>query len=224
MSHATPPPTALASKHYDQDYFDWQATVGEFGGWANLTKFERFVRDTDTVLDFGCGGGFLLKQLKCRRKLGVEPAEVAATAARSQGIEVFARADELPDHSVDLIISNNALEHTFRPLDELKALFPKLRPGGKIVFVVPCESIRWAYVPKDINHHLYSWSPMCAGNLFTEAGFHVLESKAYIHKWPPLHRQIARWGGRWAFEHACRIYGRLDRVWFQVRVVAEKPA
>jgi len=224
MSHATPPPADLASKHYDQSYFDWQATVGAFGGWANLTKFERFVRDTDTVLDFGCGGGFLLKQLKCRRKLGVEPAEAAASAARLQGIEVVARADALPDNSVDLIISNNALEHTFRPLDELKALFAKLRPGGKIVFVVPCESIRWDYAPKDINHHLYSWSPMCAGNLFTEAGFRVLESKAYVHKWPPLHRQIARWGGRWAFELACRIYGRLDRVWFQVRVVAEKPA
>jgi SAM-dependent methyltransferase len=223
VSHSTPPPAATASKHYDQGYFDWQATVGEFGGWANLSKFERYVRETDTVLDFGCGGGFLLKQLKCRRKLGIEPAEAAATAARAQGIEVFARAAELPDNSVDLVISNNALEHTFGPLDELKALFPKLRPGGKIVFVVPCESIRWAYAPKDINYHLYSWSPMCAGNLFTEAGFQVIESKAYIHKWPPLHRQIARWGGRWAFELACRIYGRLARTWFQVRVVAEKP-
>ena len=27
------------SEHYDDDYFDWQAEAGEFGGWANQTKF-----------------------------------------------------------------------------------------------------------------------------------------------------------------------------------------
>lgn len=223
MSQATPPSAPLASTHYDEAYFAWQATVGEFGGWANLTKFQRYVREADTVLDFGCGGGFMLKQLKCRRKLGVEPSATAAAVARTNGLEVFSRTDELPDASVDLVISNHALEHTLHPIAELKSLQAKLRPGGRIVLVVPCESIHYAYEPHNVNHHLFTWSPMCLGNLFTEAGFTVLESKAYIHKWPPLHRHIARWGGRWAFELACRIYGRLARVWFQVRVVAEKP-
>jgi hypothetical protein len=63
---------------------------------------------------------------------------------------------------------------------------------------------------------------MCIGNLFTEAGFSLIESRPYIHKWPPRYRAIARVGGRRLFEMACRIYGRLERSWFQVRVVAEK--
>ena len=62
----------LASAHYDARYFAWQAPQGEFGGWANLTKFRKYIRNDDRVLDFGCGGGFLLKNLTCRKRVGVE--------------------------------------------------------------------------------------------------------------------------------------------------------
>jgi len=210
------------STHYDDKYFDWQASIGEFGGWANQSKFRRHISSSSKVLDFGCGGGFLLRNLQCSKKVGVEVNPVAAETAKKNGVEVFSRADEVPDEYVDVIISNNALEHTLQPIQELKSLYRKLQRGGQIVFVVPCESISYRYVPNDVNHHLYSWSPMCIGNLFTEAGFEVLESKAYIHKWPPKYRLIAAVGGRPLFELACRIYGRLARSWFQVKVVAKK--
>ena len=212
----------LAPKHYDKGYFDWQSSVGEFGGWANQTKFAEFISGNHEVLDFGCGGGFLLRGLKCAQKVGVEVNRSAADVARDNGIEVFGSAAEVPDDYVDVIISNNALEHTLHPLQELKTLQRKLRSGGRIIFVVPCESIGYRYRPNDVNHHLYSWSPMCIGNLFTEAGFSIVESKPYIHKWPPKYKLIAGLGGRSVFEIACRIYGRLERSWFQVRVIAEK--
>ena len=75
----------------------------------------------------------------------------------------------------------------------------------------------------DFNHHLFSWSPLCLDNLLTEAGFRVLESQPYIHKWPPLYRYVAAIGGRFGFEMACRIWDRLARHWFQVRAIAERP-
>lgn len=212
----------LISGHYDDKYFDWQSSIGEFGGWANQSKFIEFISNKSRVLDFGCGGGYLLKGLKCSAKVGVEVNPSAAETARKHGIEVYGSAEEVPDDHVDVIISNNALEHALQPLEELKSLFKKLRSGGKIIFVVPCESINYKYKANDINHHLYSWSPMCIGNLFTEAGFSIIESKSYIHKWPPKYRLIAKIGGRGLFEIACRIYGRIERSWFQVRVVAEK--
>ena len=103
----------------------------------------------------------------------------------------------------------------------------KLHVGGRIIFVVPCESIGFGYKSNDINHHLYSW--MSIGYLLTEAGFTVIESKPYIHKWPrikyiwpSMYKFIATVGGRIIFDLACRIYGRIDRKWFQVRVIAEK--
>ncbi|MFN6165605.1 MAG: class I SAM-dependent methyltransferase [Pseudanabaena sp.] len=212
----------LISSHYDDQYFDWQAPIGEFGGWANQTKFIKYISEHSEVLDFGCGGGFLLRNLKCAKKVGVEVNPAAAATAKKNGLEMFRSVDKIPDDYVDVIISDNALEHTLQPLQELKSLYKKLKTGGKIIFVVPCEAISYSYKPNDINHHLYSWSPMCRGNLFTEAGFSVIESKPYIHKWPPKYQLIAKIGGRPLFEIACHIFGRIERTWFQVRVIGEK--
>ncbi len=211
------------SRHYGSQYFHWQSSIGEFGGWANRTKFDAYVSCDDTVLDFGCGGGYLLNNLHCGKRLGVEVNPDAVATANGNGVEVFSKVQDVPDDCVDVIISNNALEHTLHPLQELKALYTKLKKGGKIVFVAPCESVSYAYRPNDVNHHLYSWSPMCLGNLFTEAGYVLIESKAYIHKWPPKYKLVARIGGRGLFDMACRIYGRMERSWFQVRAVAERP-
>lgn len=212
------------STHYDADYFAWQSSIGEFGGWAEKSKFARFIKSDDDVLDFGCGGGYLLKALKCRRRVGIEINAAAINIAKQNGVEVYTRAEDVPDDYVDVIISNNALEHVLQPLDTLKALYNKLRKNGKIIFIVPCESINLVYRPNDINHHLYTWNPMCLGNLFTEAGYSVLESKPYLHRWPPrLYKTIARMGGRAIFEIACRIYGYIDRRRSQVIIVAKNP-
>jgi SAM-dependent methyltransferase len=208
--------------HYDAKYFDWQSSIGEFGGWANLTKFAKYVRPEFNVIDFGCGGGYLLRNLQCRGKIGIEVSEVARQKARDNGIQTVASAEPIDDQWADLIISNNALEHVTQPLAELQRLRPKLKRDGRIVFVVPCETIRYKYRPRDINHHLYSWSPMCLGNLFTDAGFVVDESVPYIRKWPKRYRAIARFGGRALFELCCWLYAHWERTWFQVRIVAHR--
>ena len=31
------------SAHYDKNYFDWQAPIGEFAGWANQSKFSSYI-------------------------------------------------------------------------------------------------------------------------------------------------------------------------------------
>lgn len=211
-----------ATRYYDARYFAWQSSVGEFGGWANLPKFAPYIRSRDCVLDFGCGGGFLLKNLDCHRRIGIEVNPAAIATARENGVEVYTQVQDVPDGCVDVVISNHALEHVLHPLQELKALYSKLRVGGRLVLFVPCESISSRYRPGDINRHLYSWSPMCLGNLLSEAGFAVLEAQPFIHKWPPGYRRIAKLGGRPLFEIACRIFGRLNRSWFQLRAVAEK--
>ena len=210
------------ASYYDQKYFKWQSPIGEFGGWANLAKFSEFVKKEDTVVDFGSGGGFLLSHIQCHKKMGIEINEAARASAKLIEIDSVADTDLLPDDFADVIISNHALEHTFSPLDELKKLRKKLKKGGKIIFVVPCESIDYAYVKNDINNHIYTWSPMCLGNLFTQAGFEVIESKPYIHKWPPHYEKIAKLFGRRVFNFSCQIYARIERSYFQVRTIARR--
>ncbi len=207
-------------EHYNKEYFDWQKNIGAFGGWANVTKFNKYITEDMNVIDFGCGGGFLLNNIKCKNKLGIEINDEARKHVNSIGIDSVKHIEEAPDNWADCIVSNHALEHVPNPLEIITKLKPKLKVGGKIIFVVPCDSVSYKYKPNDVNYHLFSWSPMNLGNLFTEAGYKVIESKALIHKWPPYYRQIAKLFGRTGFNLACKIYARIERSYFQSRVIA----
>ena len=55
-------------KYYDKKYFDWQKSVGEFGGKANLFKFEEYISETSDILDFGAGGVSTLEYKYTRQK------------------------------------------------------------------------------------------------------------------------------------------------------------
>jgi SAM-dependent methyltransferase len=207
--------------YYNDKYFDWQAPIGEFGGWANLTKFQPFIHNDFNVIDFGCGGGYLLKNILCKEKIGVEVNDSAREQAQQNGIRTVESSMNIDEQWADLIISNHALEHVSNPLSELQNLKRLLKPNGKIVLYVPCESNHLVYRNNDVNQHLFTWSPMCLGNLFSEAGYFVEESAPYYHQWPPKnYRRIARWGGRQLFDFCCRLYAHWDRTVFQVRVIA----
>ncbi|MFA8441939.1 class I SAM-dependent methyltransferase [Yoonia sp.] len=214
------------NQHYDSDYFEWQKNIGIFGGKANSFKFKRSISSEDAVIDFGCGGGFLLANLDCANRMGIEVNDYAHQQITDNGVSAYnspqAVSDIQGEECADVIISNHALEHTLNPLLELKSLYPLLKKGGKIHFVVPCDSISYSWKPKDINFHLYSWSPMNLGNLFTEAGFQVVEVKPYIHKWPPFYRKIQKIFGWTIFNVLCRFWGRIERSWYQVEIVAMK--
>ena len=211
--------------HYDADYFEWQRKSGEFCGLANRVKFEKFTSPEKSVLDFGCGGGFMLRNLTAKKRFGVEINPSARKIAEKNGVSVFSKVEDVPDNSVDLIISDHALEHATHPLDELKSLRKKLKTGGQIVFVVPCEHVDYFYEPQDINQHLYSWSPMALGNLFTQAGFKVLSSKPFFHRHLPYSHRLRPLIGEKAFNLVCKINGVLNRRRInEVQVIAEKPA
>lgn len=217
---------STVSEHYKADYFEWQRQMGLFGAWVDSHKFQPFIGSTDTVIDFGCGGGYLLNALRCKRKIGIEPNPSAASSIEGFGITRFANSAEarmaMGESFADVIISTNVLEHTLNPLQELKDLRRLLKPGKAIHFIVPCDSVHLAYKPGDINHHLFSWSPMNLGNIFTEAGYEVRYAKPYIHKWPRYSERIAKLG--WTvFNLSCKIWARIDNGWAQVEVNAVNP-
>jgi hypothetical protein len=219
---------ATKTSHYGSEYFEYQSKIGRFGGWANLSKFSPYIRDSMKVLDFGCGGGYLLANIQRVEKMGIEVNPVARAEAHRNGIHTVASTAEIDDGWADIIISNHALEHCPHPLHELQGLSSKLAPNGIAVFVFPCEAAKNRYKSSDPNHHLYSWSPMSAANLFSEAGFDVVESKIYLHYWPPrfIPQLLRSVGGRTLFEVGCRIYGTMTYLNLtpatssQIRVVA----
>jgi SAM-dependent methyltransferase len=207
---------------YDKEYFDYHKNIGAFGGWANLFKFEEYIHEKDRVIDFGSGGGYLLHHIHCKEKIGIEINPVARETSLRNSIPVVESIDQVEDNWADVIISNHALEHTERPLDELKALFKKLKRQGKIIFVVPIERVNH-YRPNEINQHLYTWSEMNLGNLFTKAGFTVKEVKEIKHRWPPNFVRIRKIAGSRGFHLICQLYGKLHPEISQIRCVAIRP-
>ena len=211
------------STYYDEKYFEWQKDLGEFGGWANRMKFAPHISSGDTVVDFGCGGGYLLKNLNCARRIGVEVNDTARRFAQEEnGISAVKWVNDLEDSVADIIISEHALEHCVSPHAEIENLRRKLKPGGQIVLVVPSEGNSLKWFKGDVNNHLFTWNQMTLGNLFTSAGYEVISVQALYQRWPPLYQKIAKFG--WPlFNLASRIYGSLRRSTSEVKIVARRP-
>jgi FkbM family methyltransferase len=208
--------------HYNQQYFEWQKSIGQFGGIANLFKFRDYIEPDDTVLDFGCGGGYLLKNINCHRKIGVEINPAARREAQSQGIEVYESAQQIENHIADVIISNHALEHVLSPFEILQTLYTKLKPGGRIVLVVPHQDTREEFNPKDTNKHLFTWNQLTLGNLFERCGFQIEKAETIQHQWPPKYEDIYKQYGEQEFHRICREYAQKNNS-YQIRMVAAKP-
>jgi SAM-dependent methyltransferase len=209
-------------KHYNQDYFSWQKKIGKFGAQANKIKFEKLILDNQKVLDFGCGGGYILSAYSNIDKYGVEINDSAITEAKSNGLKVFKFSKDLPSNFFDLIISNNALEHCDNPFLELKELYRALKPGSKICIAVPCDNIKNKFKETDVHKHLYSWSPNNLGNILDLAGFEVLESKPFLYKWFP-HRYALKKYMSWGIFHLlCKFWSRIDNDWYQIRAIGKK--
>lgn len=178
----------MAEKHYDATYWEFQREIGQIGGILNIFKFEDDIKPGDTVLDFGCGGGYLLSNINCARKVGVEINPHARAIAAKSLDETFSSIYDVPDKHVDCIISNHAIEHVENPFLIVQQLLRVLKPGGKAVIVLPCEQPTesgFFYRAGDINNHLFTWCPMTFGNLCNAAGFRVVESKDFQHQWIP---------------------------------------
>lgn len=208
---------------YKKEYFDWQKSIGKIGGTLNMFKFENDVKLTDVLMDFGCGGGYLLDNFKNKTKIGFEINKSAWDEIKSKGITPYDNFDDISDNSIDTIISNHAMEHVPLPLTTLQNLHKKLKPGGKIVIVIPCEQPREAlfyYRKGDINQHLHTWCPMTFGNLATKAGFDVIDCIPFQHQWPPGFQE------NWMkpdFHQKCKEHA-VKNGNIQIKLVATKPS
>jgi len=217
--------------YYDETYFNWQKSRGEFGGISNVFKFKNYINKSDNVIDFGAGGGYLLKNIDCNGKLGIEINDTARAYAKTIGIDSVKDSSSIDDEWADVIISNHALEHVENPLGEIKGLFNKLKPGGKIVFVVPHER-RKKYVDGNVHNHFFTWAEINLGNLFKHAGYKVLEVKDVKYTNPPGHRYLRKVIGNDLFFVSGKVYHYLrssfQRLYksdiTQIRIVAERPS
>ena len=91
------------------------------------------------VLDFGCGGGGFLKDLRVQgfTSLCGYDFDPLAAAASLTGVTFLGSADELRRHRFDVITLNHVIEHVEDPVATLRLLRGLLNEGGLIYVRTP---------------------------------------------------------------------------------------
>jgi SAM-dependent methyltransferase len=123
--------------------------------------FQRYVKDSDVVLDIGAGFGEFLRHIRCARRIAVDIERLSGRVLPAGTEEVFTPSDriseQVPANSVDVVFCSNFFEHlpnTETFLATLKEIRTVLRPGGRLMALQP--NIRyvggayWDFV----DHHL----------------------------------------------------------------------
>lgn len=132
--------------------------------FCGLVMDELLPRSSEQIkaLEIGCGGGYLLRNLKLAgwQTEGIEWDERAAeAAAKNSGSPVFTgdvTALNLEAESYSLIVLHHVFEHLTQPVETLREIHRLLKPGGRVVLVYPN--------PRSLNTKIYEscwyhWDP-----------------------------------------------------------------
>lgn len=149
--------------------------------WAQTRAriIQRWVRDRapDSVLDAGCGSGYLTERLADDLGCDVTGIDIdedsIAVAQRRETSAEFGVGDvtELDTHpeTYDVIIFADVLEHFERPQDALSAARESLADDGSIIVSLPAHG--WLWGPHDEhNDHHRRYDADALGNVALKAG------------------------------------------------------
>jgi 2-polyprenyl-3-methyl-5-hydroxy-6-metoxy-1,4-benzoquinol methylase len=154
-----------------------------FGSEQRTDAFD--ARGKGRLLDFGCGGGAFLAQMR-DQNWQVTGLDISTAAVQRVRWELGLRAlvgtlphPDLRPSSFDVITMWHSLEHVHSPLEVLREAHRILVPGGRLVVAVPnIDSLpfRWfgsAWYGLDLPRHLTHFAPWTLQAMLESAGFRV---------------------------------------------------
>ena len=196
-----------------EQYFAYQNKNADAAARLDLFKFSPYISSRDSVLDFGCGGGWILRALKPARGVGVEINPAARSVCKAHGTQVYPSLDAVPDAAFSRIISHHCLEHVPYPIETLKALRQCLEDDGRLILVLPVDDWRRQrdFTGADKDHHLHTWTPRLIANTLIDAGFHCVEARIVTHAFPYFWPQLSKLLPGFLFNLVCRIWSVASR-------------
>jgi 2-polyprenyl-3-methyl-5-hydroxy-6-metoxy-1,4-benzoquinol methylase len=127
---------------------------------------KKFVRETDKVLEVGCGKGAFALKIPTKAYVGLELSPDAIARASGNGVMVLDESVE--QHAMsnsekyDIVCAFQVLEHIAEPRSFIGACVSCLRPGGLLIYSLPSQDSFARYVPNFVldlpPHHMARWS------------------------------------------------------------------
>ena len=137
------PAAALLDRFYQGDdygcHLENRSDEAEETAASQLDAVTEFVPPGGRFLDFGCGGGYLLRNAIARgwRATGYDVGARAIASCRAQGLPVTDDLASLPDRAFDAIYLSHVFEHVAEPGPLVEGLRRLLAPGGRVLIEVP---------------------------------------------------------------------------------------
>ena len=146
-----------------------------------LDAFEKF-RQSNKILDLGCGYGYFLEVAKSRgwEVYGVEIAEDAVHTCKEKGINMFhgeVQYCDFQEDTFDVVISIEVIEHLVNPNIIVQTGLKMLRKDGLFYVTTPNFNSYLRYQLKEnfdvieYPNHLSYFTTKTLDRLFTENGF-----------------------------------------------------
>ena len=144
------------------------AALREFASLATAAK-------GDPILDFGCGDGSFLSELRSAGHtslVGYDFDPQARRAAREAGATVAEREEDLPGLGPFAVITlNHVVEHMVDPARDLRRLGSLVRPGGRIIIRTPNAG---SLLSRTFGDAWRGWETPRHLHVFTPASVHAL--------------------------------------------------
>jgi SAM-dependent methyltransferase len=142
-------------------------------------KIAPYIKQTDTIFEYGVGTGWNLAELNCQTRLGYDLSEHLEPTLKSHDIEYIKDLSIIENASINIVVCHHVLEHVSNPPEVFKEIRRILCDDGKLLLYVPYEKERRyrQYNPNEPNHHIYSWNVQTLGNLVCDMGFKFIHGE-----------------------------------------------
>ena len=151
----------------------------------------RFMIERGVIVDLGCGRGDFLKgfQKEGFKVIGID-GEKSDDSDIIGGINLETDALPLDNNSVDVIFTKSVIEHIHNPEKMMKECYRVLKPGGRIIAMVP-DWQTCMYIYYDDHTHVQPYTVTGLRDLLRIYGFKGVSSEQFyqlpiIWKYPML--------------------------------------
>jgi 2-polyprenyl-3-methyl-5-hydroxy-6-metoxy-1,4-benzoquinol methylase len=206
-----PTPEELTAHYQDTAYFEGESEQG-YLNYADMKKallphFQRRLQLLEAqlpqrgkILDVGCAAGYFLEAAQQRgwQICGVELSqEMAHNAAELLHVPVYIALGAVPDRDFNAITLWEVIEHLPDPIDTLRQLWDRLRPGGRLMLSTPNNGhwralrAREQWVGYRPPSHLQYFTRATLADALRRAGFEHIDVRG-TSPLPPLPAWLGR--------------------------------